>query len=326
MNKLINEILKDYEKIRDQSLKESLLRRKEIYEKIPEIDDIDKKIKDIGIKISQSIFLKPEKSQKLLYKLKSDLAKLRSEKTNLLVSHGYPETYLDQKYQCNICKDTGFVNNKKCRCFKQKLIDKYYKQSSIKDITKTENFGNFNLDYYSDISQDSKPSPKKNMKGILDSALNFINNFSNEKESLFFYGNSGLGKTFLSNCIAKELLDMGKIVLYRTSPELIEGLRMNKLSTESDTYSEYMDLLKSSDLLIIDDLGTEPITAFSLQEIFNIINERLLLKKKFIISTNLQLSEIVSTYPERICSRIFGNFKMLYFYGEDIRLKRKILI
>ncbi|SNX53724.1 DNA replication protein DnaC [Thermoanaerobacterium sp. RBIITD] len=326
MNNSIQAVLREYEMLRDRSLKEALLRRDEIYRKLPEVSKIDNEIKSIGVEISKSIFLKPQESKKLLYELKSKLSILKKKKADLLKSNGYPETYLEQKFECNICKDTGYVNNKRCRCFEQKLINIYYRQSSIENITKKENFSNFNFYYYSDQAIGDKLSPRENIKNIVESSKNFIKNFDTERESLFFYGDSGLGKTFLSNCIAKELLDKGKVVLYRTAPDLIEGLRINKLNSDSNSYFEYLELLRDCDLLIIDDLGTEPITPFSLQEIFNIVNTRLLLNKKFIISTNLPLSEIVNIYPERLCSRIFGNFKMLNFYGEDIRLKRKIII
>ncbi|PHO07332.1 ATP-binding protein [Thermoanaerobacterium thermosaccharolyticum] len=311
--------------LRDKSLKEALMRRQEVYKKIPEISNIDDEIKDIGIEISKSIFLKPQKHKDLLENLRSRLNALKKKKADLLRSNGYPETYMEQKFECNICKDTGYVNNKRCKCFEQKLINLYYRQSSIEDITKIENFSNFDYYLYSDKPYKGKMSPRENMKSIVDVAKDFIDNFDNEKESLFFYGDSGLGKTFLSNCIAKELLDRGKVVLYRTAPDLIEGLRLNKLNSDNDSYFEYTDLLRECDLLIIDDLGTEPITPFSLQEIFSIVNARLLANKKFIISTNLPLSEVMNIYPERLCSRILGNFKLLNFYGEDIRIKRKTI-
>ncbi|MGF7400845.1 ATP-binding protein [Thermoanaerobacterium thermosaccharolyticum] len=325
MNNLVQEVLREYEMLRDKSLKEALMRRQEVYKKIPEISNIDDEIKDIGIEISKSIFLKPQKHKELLENLRSRLNALKKKKADLLRSNGYPEAYMEQKFECNICKDTGYVNNKRCKCFEQKLINLYYRQSSIEDITKIENFGNFDYYLYSDKPYKGKMSPRENMKSIVDVAKDFIDNFDNEKESLFFYGDSGLGKTFLSNCIAKELLDRGKVVLYRTAPDLIEGLRLNKLNSDNDSYFEYTDLLRECDLLIIDDLGTEPITPFSLQEIFSIVNARLLANKKFIISTNLPLSEVMNIYPERLCSRILGNFKLLNFYGEDIRIKRKTI-
>ncbi|MBE0069151.1 DNA replication protein DnaC [Thermoanaerobacterium thermosaccharolyticum] len=325
MNNLVQEVLREYEMLRDKSLKEALMRRQEVYKKIPEISNIDDEIKDIGIEISKSIFLKPQKHKDLLENLRSRLNALKKKKADLLRSNGYPETYMEQKFECNICKDTGYVNNKRCKCFEQKLINLYYRQSSIEEITKIENFDNFDYHLYSDKPYKGKMSPRENMKSIVDVAKDFIDNFDNEKESLFFYGDSGLGKTFLSNCIAKELLDRGKVVLYRTAPDLIEGLRLNKLNSDNDSYFEYTDLLRECDLLIIDDLGTEPITPFSLQEIFSIVNARLLANKKFIISTNLPLSEVMNIYPERLCSRILGNFKLLNFYGEDIRIKRKTI-
>jgi len=323
---IIYEILREYENKRDQSLKQLILRRNKVYKEIPELAEIDNDIKNIGIKITEAIFTSPEKSKELLITLKERLNTLKGRKAALLKLNGYKEDYLEQKFECNICKDTGFVNGKKCRCFEQKLINIYYKQSNLSNILKKENFSTFNFEYYSDKPFKDKPSPRYNIKNIVETSLDFIKNFNYQQESLFFYGDSGLGKTFLANCIAKELLDNGKSVIYKTAPELIEGLRMNKLNSESDSYSQYSVLLKDCDLLIIDDLGTESVTAFSQQEIFNVINSRLLTDKKMIISTNLPLSEIMAIYPERIYSRILGNFKLLNFYGDDIRLKRKIIV
>ncbi|MDI3311558.1 MAG: ATP-binding protein [Thermoanaerobacterium sp.] len=325
MNNLVQEVLREYDMLRDKSLKEALSRRKEVYRKIPQISQIDDKIKEIGIEISKAIFLNPQNQKEFLENLRQKLIHLKKEKAGLLKLNGYPETYMEQEYECNICKDTGFVNNKRCRCFEQKLINLYYKQSSIEEITKIENFNNFDYHLYSDKPYKGKMSPRENIKSIVEVAKDFINYFDEEKESLFFYGDSGLGKTFLSHCVAKELLDKGKVVLYRTAPDLVEGLRLNKLNSDNDSYYEYTDLLRECDLLIIDDLGTEPITPFSLQEIFSIVNARLLANKKFIISTNLPLSEVMNIYPERLCSRILGNFKLLNFYGEDIRIKRKTI-
>ncbi|QSZ27092.1 ATP-binding protein [Aceticella autotrophica] len=326
MNNAVQEVLRQYEIKRDNSLRENLKKREEIYNKIPEILKIDDDIKNIGFEISRSIFNEPQQSKKLLLKLKEKLFDLKERKAYLLKLNGYPEDYMEPKYECKLCKDTGYINGRRCNCFEQKLINIYYKQSSIENIVKRENFATFDMNFYSDKALGDKPSPRSNIKKILETSLTFIRNFNNERESLFFYGNSGLGKTFLCNCIAKELLDKGKVVLYRTSSDLIEDLRANKLNSDNNSYSSYFELLKQCDLLIIDDLGTESITAFSLQEIFNIINTRLLMCKKFIISTNLSISEIMVIYPERIYSRIFGNFKMLNFYGEDIRLKSKIII
>lgn len=325
MNNLVQEVLREYDMLRDKSLKEALSRRQEVYRKIPQISQIDDKIKEIGIEISKAIFLNPQNQKEFLESLRHKLMQLKREKSELLKLNGYPETYMEQEYECNICKDTGFVNNKRCRCFEQKLINLYYKQSSIEEITKTENFDNFDYHLYSDKPYKGKMSPRENIRSIVEVAKDFINYFDEEKESLFFYGDSGLGKTFLSHCVAKELLDKGKVVLYRTAPDLVEGLRLNKLNSDNDSYYEYTDLLRECDLLIIDDLGTEPITPFSLQEIFSIVNARLLANKKFIISTNLPLSEVMNIYPERLCSRILGNFKLLNFYGEDIRIKRKTI-
>ena len=145
----------------------------------------------------------------------------------------------------------------------------------------------------------------------------YIPNFNATTDNLLFYGDSGTGKTFLSCCVAKELLDDGFLVIYRTIDELMHNLREIKFENNS----ELENILLNCDLLIIDDLGAEQITDFTTTEFFNLLNKKLLRKKKMLISTNLSLSDIRTTYTERISSRLLGNFKLYKFYTEDIRIQ-----
>ena len=157
---------------------------------------------------------------------------------------------------------------------------------------------------------------EKNLSKIKD----YIRNFNNTNDNLLFYGNSGTGKTFLSHCIAKELLDNGYFVVYRTAEEMIQNLR--KIRFENQV--EYEKLLLDCDLLIIDDLGTEQINEFSKTELFNLLNKRLLKQKKMLVSTNYTLKDLMSIYSERISSRLLGNFKLFKFYGDDIRVTKNL--
>ena len=158
------------------------------------------------------------------------------------------------------------------------------------------------------------------MEKILSKALNFIKTFDKSKDNLLFYGNSGTGKTFLSHCIAKELLDKGYFVVYRTAEELIQNLRKIRFENHRDLEK----LLLDCDLLIIDDLGTEQINDFSKTELFNLLNKRLLKEKNMLVSTNYSLKELMSIYSERITSRLLGNFNLFKFYGDDIRVTKNL--
>ena len=230
------------------------------------------------------------------------------------------------------CLDTGYITNvhesTMCHCLKQKLFNLEYNKSNLSNLEK-ENFEHFSFNLYSDeINEEkyhSKMSPRKNIEFIYKLSQEFIENFDNQDEkNLLFTGNTGLGKSFLSSCIANELLKKGKTVLYQTAPVMLDTImdyRFGKANTSKDIY----DNLLNVDLLIIDDLGTECINNMKFSELFNIINTRLLNNNKVtktIISTNLSLDNLFATYDERIVSRLVGNYNICYFFGDDIRFKK----
>lgn len=315
------DILKDYELIRDEEKKLLADRKKEISEKIPFISDMEGQIGKLSIELSL-IMLKniPDKDAKIKC-LKNKITELRMRKIELLVGNGYTMDYLELHYRCSKCKDTGFIGTEKCSCFKQKLVSLYYKNSDLSLLLKNNNFSNFDFRYFSASRISNEPdSPRKNIEKILSKSWNFINSFSENSENLLFYGTSGTGKTFLSHCIAKELLDKGYFVVYRTADDLIQNLKHIKFNEDN----QLEDLLLNCDLLIIDDLGSEQISVFSKTELFNLINRKLLSGKKMIVSTNYSLEEILKNYSERISSRLLGNFNLCKFYGEDIRIQKNI--
>lgn len=323
ISNVFNNILKEYEKLRDTAQSDLEARKSEIYEKIRRIWEIDEEINNISLEITKAILGKSDDTQKLINELEQKVMDLKIEKGELLASHNYPTDYLTVKYKCNICHDTGFVKNQRCRCLKQKLINHYYNQSNISSILKDENFDTFNFKYYSDIVDKEKGmSPKENMQSIYKTCLNFANKFDLTQDNLLFTGPTGLGKTFLSSCIAKELLDRGKTVFYQTAFKVFNILEEYKFNKDKTAEAkEKVDLLFDVDLLIIDDLGTEFINSYTSSEFFNILNTRLFEKKKTIISTNLDMHELFNTYSARVTSRIWGQYKVLEFFGDDIRKK-----
>ncbi|TDT63246.1 ATP-binding protein [Fonticella tunisiensis] len=316
------EVLKEYERLQDEAKNKQRQRQIEIYNKFPRIRDIDNEIARTGFEIASSIF-KGIDIENYIKEQKKRITDLKIEKAEILSSHNYPVDYLEIQYKCNKCKDTGYIGNEKCSCFKQKLIDRHYKQSNLRDILNEENFDTFDFSLYSDQKYKDEPlSPRKNIEEIFTRCVNFTKNFDNTNENLFFFGGSGLGKTFLSNCIAKELLDKGKVVIYQTSSNLIQILR--SLRFEDNAPKDQIEDFIECDLLIIDDLGTEPNTPYAQSELFNIINTRIIKGKKILISTNFPLEDLLSIYPERITSRILGHFTICEFYGDDIRIKKSI--
>ena len=315
------EILKIYDKLREDETRFLKLRKDEIFKKYPEIIELDNTIQKLSLQIAVSV-LKSNNSEKLLDNFKENITDLRIKKCEMLVEKGYDPEYLNLHYHCNNCKDTGFIGNVKCNCYKQKLIKLYYKNSELENVIKFNNFNNFDLNLFSTHKLgEEKFSPRKNMENNLEYILkDYIPNFSNICTNMLFYGNPGSGKTYLSYCISKAILDMGYLVIYKTSDELIKNLREIRFNNDSNLESLILDC----DLLIIDDLGAEHLNEFSITELFNIINKRILTNKKMLISTNLTLPGITKQYSERIASRLIGEFRLCKFYSEDIRIKKNL--
>jgi len=315
------EILKIYDKLREDETRNLKLRKIEISKKYPEIIDLDNAIQKLSLQMAVSV-LKSGNTEKTLYSFKENITDLRVKKCEMLVEKGYDPEYLNLHYNCNKCNDTGFIANVKCICYKQKLIKLYYKNSELETTIKANNFNNFDLNLFSNHKLgEEKFSPRKNMENNLEYILkDYIPNFSNIPTNLLFYGNPGSGKTYLSYCISKAILDMGYLVIYKTSDELIKNLREIRFNNDSNLESLILDC----DLLIIDDLGAEHLNEFSITELFNIINKRILTNKKMLISTNLTLPGITKQYSERIASRLIGEFRLCKFYSEDIRIKKNL--
>ena len=312
------ELMDMYEKIRTDENRKLMKRREEIKNKYPEILELDTTIQKLCLNLSMAA-LRGITDQNELNNIKEEITDLRAKKYEMLVSHGYNPDYLNLHYNCPKCKDTGFIGIDKCSCFKSKLIKLYYKDSDLEEAVKTNNFKNFNINLYSNHKlNDERYTPRKNIEDILEYITGeYLPNFKNSNTNLLFYGNSGTGKTFLSWCIAKELLDKGFLVVYKTSDVLLRELKDIKFNNDTDLEN----LLINCDLLIIDDLGSEQITDFSSTELFTLINKKILKNKKMLISTNLSLPLISKRYSERISSRIIGEFKLFKFFTEDIRIQ-----
>ena len=296
-------------------------RRAEIEKKIPEVMKIEREIARLGLRLSLDMISGAKDIDALIAAQKERITELRVKKSELLVSRGYPLDYLELHYRCGKCRDTGYIGSKKCPCFKDKLIGLYYDRSDIKRILRENNFSNFDIEVYSSSRRAAEPkSPRKNIEDTLSKAWNFIEEFQSSRENLLFFGGPGTGKTFLSHCIAKELLDRGWFVVYKTSEELVSDLKRIRFETDP----ELEDILLNCDLLIIDDLGSEQITDFSKTELFTFLNKKLLKGSKMLVSTNCGLESLAHLYSERISSRLLGEFTLCKFYGNDIRISKNI--
>ncbi len=317
------QILRSYDQTRQRNHALHLKRQEDIYEKIPEIKEIDQKIASQSIQTGRKILFQEDKQA--LRDLRIENMELSMQKVELLVSHGYDPDYLNPIYDCPLCKDTGYIDGEKCQCLKQAIVHQVYHQSNIQAKLQEENFQTFSYEYYDDVPfYPNLPTPRQNIVSVVEKCMEFIQTFSsNPGQNILFLGNVGVGKTFLTNCIAKELIDESYAVIYLTSFQLVEILENHRFHRNERPENEYtLDYILNCDLLIIDDLGTELTNNFVISQLFLCINERLLKKKSTIISTNLTLSELSDTYYERIVSRITENYLICNIYGDDIRQKK----
>ena len=328
-------LLVEYEQKKRDAEFNSQKRKEKIYKKIPRLEQIDEEINKISINKTKSILIS-QLTNSLNTEFENELLKLKKEKEEILKKESIDESYFKPNYECDKCKDTGYItySDKKtemCNCLKQKLINISYNKSNLSNLQK-ENFKNFNFNKFSNEINIGKYnmniSPRENIKNIKMASENFIKNFNNpETKNLFFTGNTGLGKTYMTNCIANEILKQGKTVLYQTAPVLLENIIDNKFNKyKTNNTNDFNNQVLNVDLLIIDDLGTECINNMKLSELFTILNSRSLnLNNKItktIISTNLSIEKIFSVYEERIGSRIAGFYDIYYFFGDDLRLMK----
>ncbi|MCL1935819.1 MAG: ATP-binding protein [Defluviitaleaceae bacterium] len=321
---IYKEVKKEMEQERQNSFKIREFRKSQVYEDFPKIKEIDDKISNLSLKISFALLKEnhifdSSELEGLSIRIKS----LEKEKREIL-SISYPEDYLDVKYNCILCEDNGHVNSIRCKCVQKRIVDKYLKISGIKKILENQNFENFDFKYFSDkIDEKTGNSPKKRMEIIYKSALDFVNNFEDKYQNLLFFGDAGLGKTFLCNCIAKELIYRDFPVFYTSSIDMFKNIENLKFE-KSEKSKVIVDLYYKSKLLIIDDLGTEFSTIITISEFFSIVNTRIIQKLPTIISTNLTFDKISEIYSDRISSRIVGEYKIFKFIGDDIRKLRKL--
>ena len=315
-------LLRAYEETRNRHLYEQKERRNAVYKELPALIELDRQIAEASVSAARAAL---DGDSAAMSNLTEHNCRISEQKNALLVSAGYPTNYLELTYTCPDCKDTGFIGTKKCHCFKQALTFALSEASTLPYRLEKENFDTFSFSYYDDRTADPQLpiTPRENMKRIVADAKQFVDEFDTKPQSLLIYGNTGVGKTFLTNCIAKALLDTAHHVVYMTSHGLFETFENHRFHHTDEDDSSLYRYIFDCDLLIIDDLGTEVANAFTNSMLYTCINERLLHRKSTIISTNFSLDQLKASYSERIFSRITGDYNLWKLFGKDIRaLKR----
>ena len=323
----LQEILQQYDIRRTQAEQRKDQCVQEVYQRLPQVRAIDTEMESFGLNAMRSYLIHGHDPVQAIAALRSRTEELQQQKKALLSSVGYPADYMEIHYTCPICKDTGYVNYQKCHCLQQQLIDEAYDQSGLRRILARENRQSFDPPLFSSQPFGAEAlSPRKNVMQILQTVTRAIDEFdTNPGQNFLFSGTTGTGKTFMANCVAKELLDRGYTVLYLTAYDLCARLERERFRDRArDVRSDVpVDLIYSCDLLIIDDLGTEFTNNSSVTELFHCINQRIMNQQSTLISTNLSLKELANTYGDRLSSRIAGNFTFCRFYGPDLRLEKR---
>ncbi len=313
-NAQYDQILRQYEERQRKRRLELESRRERVYGRIPEYRRLEEETASLSVAQGKKLLSGEENA---LPCLRASLARLRAERERLLVEAGFSADYLVPPFVCPDCQDTGYRNGVKCHCFRQAEISLLYEQSGISEMLRRNNFSLLSYEYHTgeDLAH---------FKKAVETCKDFIKNFDSDYHNLFFYGTVGTGKSFLSGCVAKELIDTGHAVIYFSATGLFDLLSTAAFDSKNreERKNAYADLYQC-DLLIIDDLGTELTNQFTASQLFSLLNERGIGRKAVIISTNLSLQELQDRYSDRIFSRITSNFKVCKLTGPDIRMYQK---
>ena len=313
-----------YEDRRLAGEKELARRKADLYEKIPALAEIDDQMIHGSV---QAAKLALEGNTASLDALSRTNAWLISRKKQLLTGAGYPDNYLERQYECPLCRDTGSVDGKACICFKRAVINEFYMDEGRQERLQKENFSTFDPDMYSAQSID-RATGKTYREIALEARADahaFADNFGKVYRNLLLNGNTGVGKTFLTNCIAKDLLDRGYTVLYLSAFRLFEIFSYYRFGDRERSQKASMDFdtILDCDLLVIDDLGTEIPSSYTTSQLFICLEERDLRHAPTLISTNLSMDELGKRYSDRIASRLF-TFQYIKLFGKDIRVLRTL--
>jgi DNA replication protein DnaC len=327
--KILNRVIDSFNRKRLRSELDSARRREEICKRVPRIAEIDEELKTASIKIISSSLRSGTNPVPGLGSLKDYNRKLREEKAALLKKAGLPADWLEVRYDCPICNDSGFIPSGPCNCLVEAYAAEQTKELGRLLPIESKTFESFSFDYYSD-KPDPKwgMSPRDNMTAVFDTCREFAVYFGPQTQNLLLCGGTGLGKTFLASCIAGVLSRKGISVIYDTAVNIFSVFEKERFGRDPETSEEAsseVNRFLNTDLLILDDLGTEMHSPFINTALYTLINSRLVKGKKMVIITVLTEDvELPRRYSPQIVSRLKGEFLILPFFGEDIRIKKNL--
>ena len=290
----------------------------EAYQQVPRLREIDMELRRTMAMAAQAVFVSGGDAREAMERVRMQNVSLQEERAKLAAEY-FEEGYLDDSPICDRCGGSGYIGSAMCECLTELCRQEQKKELTLLSGGK-ENFSQFKLEYYSDLTDPKYgASPRLIMERNFRTCRSYAMTFSQHSGNLLFVGGTGLGKTFLSACIAKTVADRGYSVIYETAGRLFSKLERAKFGSDEDARKE-AEKYNQCDLLIIDDLGTEMPGQFVTAALYSLVNDRLLENKPMVISTNLTVDEMSRRYSPQIASRLHGGFNRLTFVGEDIRV------
>ncbi|MBP1736491.1 MAG: replication protein DnaC [Oscillospiraceae bacterium] len=313
---------------RRQRERELAARREELYRKLPRLAELDGALRKTLVRIARAALSSQGNPEGHLNAIRAENGRLQSERAQLLEQAGYPPDILDDKPDCLRCGDTGRKNGELCGCLKKLCAEEQIRElSKLLDLGE-QSFERFSLEWYPDAYDPAiGKSPRQNMKLVSDFCREYARRFGSFPfANLFLTGSTGLGKTFLSACIARMVSEQGYSVVYDTAGNIFSAFESQKFARDTEAARDARDETHrylNCDLLILDDLGAELTTPFVQSALYQLVNSRLLAGKRTVISSNLSMDEVRKKYTPQIASRLEGEYRVLPFFGQDIRLLRR---
>ena len=324
---LLSQARAELDKIRQKNEEEHDRRLQQAYETIPDLSMIDARLRTQMIGLVRLTLSKDPDLKKKLAQLEHDNLELQAERAEMLVEAGFPMNYLDDIYSCSVCRDTGMAGGKPCTCL-MRIYNRILTEN-LSPLMRSgdESFDRFDLSLYpAEYDFNLGTTPREIMRAVLDSCKRYAERFPKNVPSLLMQGGTGLGKTYLSACIARVVADKGFSVCYDSAIsafETFEKQRFSRDPDEEEACSSRIRRMMECDLMILDDLGTELVSSVTNSSLYSLINTRIKNGKPTIISTNCPDDELRERYTPQICSRLLGEYRKIPFCGKDIRLLRK---
>lgn len=309
---ILHKVRQDYNQKRTRALGDAANRLSALHEQYPDLAAIDSALAKTGMNLVQEIVKGSEGINERIAAVRLENERLQKDRADMLVFYGFSPDYTDVKYECTKCQDTGYVETEPCLCYKKALAKEALDYAGLSRLAAKQSFDSFDLKYY-------QGDNRAMMEKVLASCKRYADGFHAKADSLLFIGNTGLGKTHLSTSIAVEVVNKGHEVVYTSAPNLFSALEAEKFGREASlTMQEVLD----AEFLLIDDLGTENPSALNNNFLYNIVNTRLITAKPTLINTNLMPADLMKRYTDRLASRLLGEYAVLRFVGNDIRLQK----